>query len=634
MLTQILLFLVLCSGSIFGSSFCKKRFEDMLPITCAGIVLLLFLCGTAGFLKNGVPLVLGISLVLWLVSMIRLYRHHLWKQWRAVFLTPAFCLFTFAYLILIYTNYGMMAAVWDEFSHWADIVKAMVAIDDFGTNPAAHSMFQSYPPGMSLFQYFFQKVYLMLNPKELFSEWRMYYAYQIFFLAFLMPFLRNFSFEDLSWKKIGGMITAAVLCFFGPMLIFDDIYIIILIDAFLGLIAGTGLAMIFLRKEKDWCYDLYVMMNIAMLVLAKDAGMLFAVFILIAYVIETLWLRETSKKKKMRNCVGSVLFLVLAKLLWSYNIQADQAYVVFSNPIDIKELLKLIFGIDKTSYRVEVVHNFFERLFTECFEISVLKIGIPYIVMYAALLLLCFVIYRKFRTNALEKRTQKMVMILLLAEVFVYVLGLLVTYLFKFSEHEAVGVASFGRYMNITLEALVIFLLMMLIQLVSENTDRIKMVSGILVLVLALLPWGMIKNVGMRHTVLNTVNTRIRYTPITEQIEEITKDSDEILRINVISQESAGYDMLILRYSLRPNLIVGAESIGVPFYEDDIYTVEKTAKEWQEELKETTDYVALYHLNDYFFQEFSSVFENPEDIHENGVYRVERETGMLRLYEG
>lgn len=634
MLTQILLFLVLCSGSVFGSSFYKKRFEDMLPITCAGIVLLLFLCGTAGFLKAGVSLSLGISLVLWLVSMIRLYRHHLWKQWRDTFLTPAFCLFAFAYLILIYINYGMMAAVWDEFSHWADIVKAMVAIDDFGTNPAAHSMFQSYPPGMSLFQYFFQKVYLMLNPKELFSEWRMYYAYQIFFLAFLMPFLRNLSFEDLSWKKIGGMITAAVLCFLGPMLIFDDIYIIILIDAFLGLIAGTGLAMIFLRKEKDWCYDLYVMMNIAMLVLAKDAGMLFAVFILIAYVIETLWLRETSKKEKMRNCVGSVLFLVLPKLLWSYNIQADQAYVVFSNPIDIGELLKLIFGIDKTSYRVEVVHNFFERLFTECFEISVLKIGIPYIVMYAALLLLCFVIYRKFRTNALEKRTQKIVVILLAAEVIVYVLGLLVTYLFKFSEYEAVGVASFGRYMSITLEALVIFLLMMLIQLVIENTDRIKMVAGILVLVLALLPWGMIKSVGMRHTVLNTVNTRIRYTPITEQIEEITKDSDEILRINVISQESAGYDMLILRYSLRPNLIVGAESIGVPFYEDDIYTVEKTAKEWQEELKETTDYVALYHLNDYFFQEFSSVFENPEDIHENGVYRVEKETGMLRLYEG
>ena len=202
MITQVVLFGILISGSMLGSAVWKKRFEDLLPIGCASIVLMLFLCGILGFLKQGVYLVLIISVFLWSYSLCHLFRNKTWKEFGNNFLTPAFCIFLAAYIVLTYTNYGMMAATWDEFSHWADIVKAMVSIDDFGTNPEAQSIFQSYPPGMSLFQYFFEKVYLLLNRGELFSEWRLYFSYQIFFLSFFMPFLRKLTFEHLSAERI------------------------------------------------------------------------------------------------------------------------------------------------------------------------------------------------------------------------------------------------------------------------------------------------------------------------------------------------------------------------------------------------------------------------------------------------
>ena len=634
MLTQIVLFAILISGSIWASAVCKKRFEDLLPLTCASIVLLLFLCGTLGILKAGVYLVLAISVLLWTCSIIYLLKKRSWKDFRECFVTPAFCLFAIAFVVLIYTNYGMIAAEWDEFSHWADVVKAMVYIDDFGTNPAAHSTFQSYPPGMSLFQYFFQKVYGILNRGESFSEWRLYYSYQIFFLSFLMPFLRELSFENFSVKRIFTVITAAVLCFFGPMLIFNNIYIVILIDAFLGLMTGTGLAMIFVRKNKDWCYDMYLCMNIAILILAKDAGMLFAAFMLAAYIIDILCFRKGKNLKKLFLSIVGTISLLLPKLLWQYNIKSDNARISFSKKIDIKELFKVIVGIDKTSYRVDVVKNFFDRLFTQCFEISVLKIGIPYIVIYAVLILACYGMYRKYKKwNRENDSTRKMIFILLAIETVIYIFGLCVTYMFKFSEYEALGVASFDRYMNIILEGMVVFLLMIVINYIICNQKQKKFEIGVLIIIVALLPWGMIKEVGMRHTVSNTINTRVRYYPIIEQIEEIAEDTGETLKICVISQESAGYDRWILRYSLRPHEIVGSDSIGEPFYEDDIYTEEITVDEWKNELKETADYVALYHLNDYFMEEFAAAFENEEDIHENGVYLVDKTTGMLSLYE-
>ena len=634
MLTQIVLFGILISGSLFGSSIYKKRFEDMLPITCSFIVFALFICGTLGVLKQGLYVVTATSIFLWGYSVIYLLKKGNWKEFQGTFLTPAFCVFTFAYLVLTYTNYGMLASVWDEFSHWADIVKAMVAVDDFGTNPAAHSMFQSYPPGMSLFQYFFQKIYILLNRGELFSEWRMYYAYQLFFLAFLMPFLRELTFEKFSLKKLFGMITAAAVICVGPMLVFDDIYIIVLIDAFLGLITGTGMAMIFWRKKKDWCYDLYIMCNVAILVLAKDAGMLFAVFMAAAYVIDFVFYRDAKITSKILWSVSSICAVFVPKVLWSYNIKADNAYVAFSNSVNFKELLNVITGADKTSYRAEVLRNFFSKIYTEKFEVTVLEFEIPYIIIYGMLVLVSILICLKYKSqNSKENKKRTMVLTLFISETVVYILGLLVTYMFKFSEHEAVELASFDRYMNIILEGMVIFVLMLLVNYVVTHEKSVQLSLILLIAVLSFTPWGMIKRVGLRHNVSNTVNTRVRYVPIIEQIEEIARDRGEVLRVNVIAQESAGYHGLILRYSLRPNLVVGAESIGIPFYEDDIYTVEKTAKEWQLELKETVDCVAIYQLNDYFKEAFSEVFENPEDIHENGVYLVDKSTGKLTLYE-
>lgn len=633
MLTQIVLFGVLVSGSVLGSSVLKKRFEDILPITCAFIVLLLFLCGTMGAMKQGVYFVLAISCFLWIYSVYYVWKQKTIIQFIRFFVTPAFAIFSLAYIVLIYTNYGRLAMVWDEFSHWADIVKAMVSIDDFGTNPAAHSMFQSYPPGMSLFQYFFQKVYLLLNKGELFSEWRLYYAYQIFFLSFLMPFLRELSFENISIKKIFDIFVSAVLCCLGPMLVFDDIYMIVLIDAVLGLLAGTGAAMIFVRRRKDWCYDLYIMMNIAMLVLAKDAGMLFAIFLLLMYMIDTIFYRDISGKQRVINCIFAALATILPKLLWSYNIKSDNAYVSFSNSIELKELFKVILGLDRTSYRAEVVSNFFTALISARFEVSVFKIGIPYILLCCGVMFFVYVLYKKYKDNKKTSSIQKTILILFVSEIVIYILGLLVTYMFKFSEYEAVGLASFDRYMSIIFECMIIFLLMLTIYYISANGKKYGLVITSLILVLALVPWGMVKTIGMRHGVLASVNTRARYIPIVEQIEEIAKDSEESLKITVISQESAGYDLLILRYSLRPHLIVGAESIGKSFYEGDIYTVEVSAEEWKQELKENVDYVALYHLNDYFMEEYSCVFENPEDIREDGVYRVNKENGLLQLYE-
>ena len=386
-MTQIIFLLILISGSVIGCSLSDRKFEEMLPITCSGIVTILFLSGILGGLKVGVYITIFLAIALWGISLILLIKKREWKNFVKKFITPGCVVFIFLYFLLAVLCRDMMASEWDEFSHWADIVKVMVNIDDFGTNPDAGSLFASYTPGMALFQYFLQKIYLIIKPQSLFSEWRMYFGYQIFFVSFMMPFLKQISFkEPLKIFLLGTVV------WLGPMMIFANIYSSIYIDAILGFVAGAAFATIFTEQNKDWYYDVYICMSIVMLVLAKDAGMLFAAFLMILYMVDVLYRHNKEHGKKlffkdiMLKSALSISALAIPKFLWSYNIKVNEVTVAFGNPINISELLRIIMGREPENYRSSVLELYSIAFLSHKFEIGDTTIEIPYI----ALMILLF----------------------------------------------------------------------------------------------------------------------------------------------------------------------------------------------------------------------------------------------------
>ena len=109
------------------------------------------------------------------------------------------------------------------------------------------------------------------------------------------------------------------------------------------------------------------------------------------------------------------------------------------------------------------------------------------------------------------------------------------------------------------------------------------------------------------------------------------KVSDNNSHIYFVSQEDAGYDYWVMKFSIRPNYLNDnfSWSIGKSFYDGDIFTKEMDKSQWQEELVREYDYVVLYKLNGYFYENFSDLFMNPDDIEENVVYRVDKKRGLL-----
>ena len=633
-MTQIILLMILMTGSVAGCVFGKNKFEEFLPITSSGIVLILFLSGILGFLNLGVYLIIALAAVTYIASAFVVLRNKKWKHFFKNLVTPGFFVFVALYFLLSILIRDMMVCEWDEFSHWADIVKVMVTINDFGTNPEAGSLFASYTPGTALFQYFFQKIYLLMKPSSSFSEWRLYFAYQIFFVSYLIPF-----FKGISFREPLKIILLGILVWLAPILIFTNVYSSIYVDAILGFLTGAAFATVFVKKEKGWLYDSYIYLTIAMLVLTKDAGMLFAAFLMILYIVDLFYRNEHNVKKFIKQkenvikTLISITALMIPKLLWSWNIKINEASVSFGNKIDFPELVRIVLGMEPDNYRSGVLRNYSLAFLSHKFEIGNQLIEIPYAAMLIIFAGIAYWIYTKYksedRENIFVRKTALWLMIVLSV---VFVAGTCVSYMYKFSEHEALQLAGFGRYIKIIFQCWYVFILLLIIHYVIKNRNskmRVEVVC--FCFIMSILPWTTIAMNVTGQTVDNSFAHRAPYQVLINQIEQVTKDDEKPSDITVICQETKGYEQLLFRYALRPHEVDWKYSIGEPFYEGDGYTEEITAEEWQERLVSKRDYVALYKINDYFVTNFSSVFENPEEIMENGLYKVNKKTGLLEL---
>ena len=631
MLSIILWFIILSSGGVICAAVWGRRYEETLPITCSGIVLVLFLAGIFTNLFVGEVLVCILSGAAYITALIWVIKKKNLKEFVRNFFTPGFVGFILILAGVCYFNYGRMAYLWDEFSHWADIVKVMTLLDDFGTNPQSYSLVQSYPPGMSLFQYFLEKLYLWTSLHK-FSEWRLYASYQVFILAFFMPFLKKLDFKQ-SITAVVSMVVI-LLC---PLPFYQDVYASIYIDPAVAILSGIGLASIFINREKNLFYLLWISSICSMLVLAKDAGLLFAAFIVIVYILDYIFEQKDSVKSKnqskfipLLHFIIIILSVCIPKLLWSWQLKRTNAKVLFSKPYNIAEFIQVIKGED-TSYRMEVWYIFRHAVRTRTVDLGV---PISYFLLFfieIALLIFLVVMFSKYGRY---KRGKGWVLVGgICVQLAVYLIGLFASYIFKFSNYEAVRLASFERYMNIAYLSgwiVVVLLLLTAFQSMRKYTTFFGVV--LLGIMFYITPMRSVKDIVSRATVFRSINVRATYTLVSKTVEETVPEG---ARIYIISQEDNGFDHKVIQFSVRPCSVQSSDwSIGIPFYDGDVWTRNISPEEWSEVLFSEFDYVLLYKVNDYFVENYAGLFENAESIGDCSVYRVNKDKKILEKCGG
>lgn len=601
---------VLLSGSVFSAARFGRKFEEILPITCMGVVLTLFLFGAVGFLGAGVYAVLLAAAVFWAYGLWRAVRGG-GKQLMSGMLTPAFLVFCGMLALLMLGDYGLLSTGWDDFSHWQLCVRKMMVLDDFAANPASGIHYQSYPPAMALFQYFLQKLRCLLDSGAPFSEWRLFLAYQVLMLAPAMPF-----FRELSLPKA---VLAGVCLFVLPMLFIGQTYILLYIDSFVGMLAGCGFLAV-LMKHRGGLHTAYVAMLCAVLTLSKDVGLYFACFIGITFFLNRLLTRgnETSLRR-FGIALLPLISALGAKLAWKGILLKLGSKMVFSEPIDMIEYTKMFFLRTGGYYRQDSVEAFKRMFFSREFALPGIGVLTSYfaltLVFAIALYALCGKLAQAQPERANAIRASGILIFLQLA-VYVYCLG--ATYAYRFSESEAIDLASYNRYMNIAYIGVFLPLFFGGFRVLScwkESLPLLCLCGALLIAV----PMNEV------HSFLNrddVAASYVRREPLDDLAETIRDNCSESERVYFVSQDSDGRDLVIVQFGAEPAEVSSA--LGWSLNPSGI-----SAERWQEMLLQRYDYVAICQLNGAFTEGYGSLFADPSQIADHTLYRIDRRSGLL-----
>ena len=621
-------FLCLSACSAFCAARWERPFEDLLPISCGGILCILFCAGMAGFLKLGVVLIICLCALGWLLTLREIMGGG-FARFRRAFFTPGFFLFLLFQALFAFCLWGKLFDKTDELTHWGDIVRILCNLDAFGTAPGSNAQYASYPPGMALMQYFLQKLHCWRAGQPL-AEWLCYYAYQVLLLAFLMPFCRRGRQDLLGY----GLFAAVAFCL--PLLFFSHYYESLLLDPFLGVLTGAGIGTVAWKKRRDWVYHATVWATCAVLVLAKDAGLLFAVGIAAMYVLEG-W-QAWSRKQRIGFSVGALSAVLLPKALWSWNVAcsqvavANQAEAVFGQAISLTQLVDILLGRD-SSYRQEVWNRLCQALVSP--NIPVLSMGSLLWIDLPVLALLVLtpaavagILWLGVKKQETSPRCLGVISGVLAGMLAAYTIGVILMYLFKFLQVEALLLMSYDRYFSILFQiGWTVLLLGLLVLLPHVTAGKAWTVGVVLAVVLAVTsPASLVLGYLTRGTVAQSRLTRSYYQPMADTISAYA-GSDDMLY--VVSRNNYGFDALMLRYCTQ----VKDVSFHVDFSQNhtDMYQwlTGLSCAEWRDILWEKYDYVALYQLEDDFSQKYGSLFETPGDIREGALFRVDRQSGKL-----
>lgn len=603
-----LFFAVLLSGSVFAAARFGRKFEEILPITCMGIVLVLFLFGAVGILGAGVYAILIAAVCFWAYGLWRLVRGGR-KQLIKSMITPAFAIFCVLFALLMLGDYGMLSTGWDDFSHWQLCVRKMMVLDDFAANPASGIYYQSYPPAMALFQYFSQKLRYLLDSETAFSEWRLFLAYQVLMIAPAMPFFRGLSLPKAALAGVGLFVL--------PMLFIGETYTLLYIDSFVGMLAGCGFLAV-LMKDRGGLHTAYVAMLCALLTLSKDVGLFFACFIGVIFFLNRLLTRGNETPLRQAGIALLPLISALgAKLAWKGILLKLGSKMVFSEPIDLIEYTKMFFFRTGGFYRQDCVEAFKRMFFSREFALPGIGVLTSYfalsIVFGMALYALCGGLRKAQPQRAKAIRAAG---ILIFAQLIVYVYCLGATYAYRFSVDEALDLAAYNRYMNIAYISVCVpfffggFLLL----------SRRKGMLPLLCLCAALL---VVSPMNAVHSFLNrdsVAASYVRREPL-DALAEAIRDT-EAQRVYFVSQGSDGRDLVIVQFGAEPAAVDSA--LGY-----DLNPNVVSPGKWRDTLLEGYDYVALCQLDEGFAESYGSLFENPEEIADHALYRLDRQKGLL-----
>lgn len=484
-------------------------------------VTLLFLAGILNCLRIAVFLIFGIGLALAV--------YYLVKDSKCIvknYLNVGYLFLVVMVSIMLVATRGHLFTHYDNFSHWALVVRGMLITDRFPSFKDTLIEFQAYPLGSASYIYYVAKIISMSEGIQMFAQ-----AYMM--LCFILPV-----FKYVSKRKLESY--TYVILFTNFIFVYNIRITELLVDTLLPL---QGMAMLFflcseclgfgVRNKKECVSVLYAIPFLCMSAQTKNSGMFFVAIVCVLLLMSLKYERQGAKQK-----IVTIAAPFLSLFLWKshcdyvfpaassskHAMSVENYKAVFSgkSPEDVKNIF---FGV--INYAITSKELYFLLAFM------------------AVLGLISLLSYTGARKRYLKVVSGAVVLYIL------YMLGIFLMYLFSMPGGEATRLAGIGRYQKTIFIAIYYLMLLTSLVFLSKIDGRKKEWLGLFAaLAMIVMNWrGVMGNFSNVFTPDEYTSERFWF----QQAIRENKVQDGKKYIVCIPRKDQGYAFYLCKYLLYSN---------------------------------------------------------------------------------
>ena len=411
---RVLLFALSTFGYLTFAHRKTRISVDFLPaLVFTGQICILFFAGLLNLLPLAVPVLFLTGLFLSLGSL------RCREQYRD-FVTPALIFFALACLYFLLLLKGVLFTGYDNFSHWALVVKQMLQTDRFPTWQDPIILFQGYPLGSSVFIYYVSRLISTV------SEGCQMFAQTMLTISLILPV-----FSGIRKRKLPGflLLLGASLFFLSYIATPDSLYV----DTLLPLCGAFGFLLLNRELEADEHTAWLTVLPAAAVIMIKNSGIFF--WALIAGRVLIYWIRhrKTASSMQRRSWLTVMLFPLFSLLAWNRHV----AYV-FTSAESSPHSMSL--SVYLANIQAKLADGTIPQI-TRAFLLQVLHGRILLLLLAVLLLAALYARFQKLPRPAFGRLALFLVLVYA-----AYQLGSLCMYLFSMPEGEALVMAGYPRY--------------------------------------------------------------------------------------------------------------------------------------------------------------------------------------------
>lgn len=397
-------------------------------ITIAFQTSVLFLAGILNMLPEASYLLYFFGIAYCLYSFIK----RKGEDFFTFYLNPAYIVLAACFCISAIYLQGQYFLNYDNFSHWALVVKQMLISDRFPSVSDYLIYFQRYPLGSSVYVYYFAKLTSNAESMQMLGQ-----CFSM--LCALMP--------CFAFCKKKGITSAIIMLLFTAFVLTYNIEITeLLVDTLLPLIGGAAFVFTFSQlhgfRSGDadtaqcikslWVISFFLIQ----LIQIKNSGLFFAVMISIAAIYYVL---------PRRKIIGAASLIPLALPYFSFLVWHKHCKYVFPSSAASKHAMTAANFANTFSTKTK------EEMAAICkgmveYSVSSHSVIIAAVFVMAVCIALFVLLYFKNELNSERRKLILHTALFCLLVYIIYQFGMLLMYLFSMPNGEANRLASVERY--------------------------------------------------------------------------------------------------------------------------------------------------------------------------------------------